>query len=127
VADELAKGGAIEPNLLATDLPLLPTVVAKNSFKAGFEKIWQNKWAARNDCRQTKHWFAAINKNASNNILTDFSRRQFSALVQLFTGHNYLHRHESLVHGTEADCRLCLEDEETSFHVMAECPALARI
>ena len=23
-------------------------------------------------------------------------------------------------------CRLCLEEEETSFHVMAECPALAR-
>ena len=24
-------------------------------------------------------------------------------------------------------CRLCLEDEETSFHIVAECPALASI
>jgi len=42
--------------------------------------------------------------------------------VQLFTGNNYLRQHESLVYGTEAECRLCLEDEETSFQVLVEQP-----
>ena len=48
-------------------------------------------------------------------------------MVQLITGHNYMKRHEALVNRTEdSECRLCLEDDETSFHIIAECPALAR-
>ena len=35
-------------------------------------------------------------------------------------------RHSALVNKDEdAECRLCMEDEETSFHIVAECPALA--
>ena len=26
---------------------------------------------------------------------------------------------------TDSECRLCMEDDETSIHIMAECPALA--
>ncbi len=46
-------------------------------------------------------------------------------MIQIITGHNWLRRHESLQNPeVEPDCRLCLEDEETSWHLMAECPAL---
>ena len=47
-------------------------------------------------------------------------------LVQIITGHNFLNRHKSIVDPDEdAYCRLCLEDEESSWHIVAECPALA--
>jgi hypothetical protein len=37
-----------------------------------------------------------------------------------------MNRHQALVDKTtDPLCRLCLEDEETSFHIIAECPALA--
>ena len=40
---------------------------------------------------------------------------------------NYLRRHAALVGDLEDDeCRLCMEGEESSFHLVAECPALAR-
>ena len=67
-----------------------------------------------------------ISKRQSFDILNQ-GRRGVSWLVQLITGHNFMKRHESLVNSDEDnECRLCLEDTETSFHVMAECPALAR-
>ena len=46
--------------------------------------------------------------------------------MQIITGHNFLKRHDSLVNkDDDNECRLCLEDTETSFHIVAECPALA--
>ena len=36
-------------------------------------------------------------------------------------------RHQALVDNTnDSECRYCMEDDETSFHVISECPALAR-
>ena len=50
-------------------------------------------------------------------------------LVQFLTGHNKLKRHKNLQNGVNDphSCRLCLEDEESSFHVIAECPATQSI
>ena len=46
--------------------------------------------------------------------------------MQFLRGHNKLKRHKNLQNGVEAlhSCRLCLEEEESSFHVIAECPAM---
>ena len=45
-----------------------------------------------------------------------------------FHFHNYLRYHQNLVYGeAEDECPLCLEDTETSWHVVWECPAIARI
>ncbi|KAJ8974960.1 hypothetical protein NQ317_008251 [Molorchus minor] len=43
----------------------------------------------------------------------------------LLTGHCHLSRHLQLI-GTAEDteCRWCLEDEDTSSHVLTECPAM---
>ena len=47
-------------------------------------------------------------------------------MVQLLTGHNYLNYHQSKVYpDTDDTCRLCMEDAETAWHVICECPALA--
>ena len=95
-------------------------------FRSRFSTKWQADWEKRADCRQTKLWFPYISKRLSFSLLA-LGRIELSKMIQLITGHNFLKRHEALVNKSEdADCRLCLEDEETSFHVIAECPALAR-
>ncbi len=49
-------------------------------------------------------------------------------MVQLITGHNFLQRHKVIVQeDVDPLCRSCGEDEETSHHVVAECPAFAAI
>ena len=52
-------------------------------------------------------------------------RNNLNRLVQFLTGHNKLKRHKNLQDGVidPHSCRLCLEEEESSFHVIAECPA----
>ena len=124
-ADELAKKGA-EGQRVCADAPNIPESMIKSRFRNIFDTHWQDKWAHRGDCRQTKQWMPRISRKISYNIL-GLGRKTVSWLVQLITGHNFMKRHESLVNGDEENmCRLCLEEEETSFHVMAECPALAR-
>ena len=78
------------------------------------EILWQG-W-------QTKIWFPKPDCKKSTHLLT---RNNLSRLVQFLTGHNKLKRHKNLQNGVNDpySCRLCLEEEESSFHVIAECPA----
>ena len=124
-ADAEAKRGALSVELLVEDRPAIPEAMVKMKFKLAFTKKWQEYWTNRPDCRQTKIWLPQIRPAISFELLKA-GRRKLSGLVQIITGHNFLRRHEALVRETgEAECRLCLEDEETSFHIVAECPALA--
>ena len=124
-ADELAKLGA-NPQTLCEDTPNIPESLIKMRFKRKFRSLWQEYWTNRHDCRQTKQWLPTINRSVSYEIL-GLQRRTLSWVVQLITGHNHMRRHEAIVNDEgERECRLCLEEEESSFHIMAECPALAR-
>ena len=125
MADERARKGAQDPALIPIDRPLIPDCMIKLRFKRGFNKLWQQYWLSRPDCRQTKLWMPEISKKHSFELLR-LTRKQLSVMVQLITGHNFMKRHEALVNSNDdSECRLCLEDDETSIHVIAECPALA--
>ena len=52
-------------------------------------------------------------------------RTKLGRIVQFLTGHNKLKRHKNIQDGVtdHHSCTLCHEDEESSFHVIAECPA----
>ncbi len=79
------------------------------------------------DCRQTKQWFPSICKKTSF-ILLWKGRKEFSERVQLITGNNILQRHKVIVQqDVDPLCRSSGEDEETSHHVVAKCPAFAAI
>ena len=125
-ADALAKERT-ELQQVCSDAPKIPESMVKMRFRQKFDQKWQESWMARGDCRQTKQWFPGLNKRRSFEIL-NLGRKTLSWVVQLITGHNFMRRHESLVlENDENECRLCLEDEETTLHIMAECPALARV
>ena len=61
------------------------------------------------------------------------SRKQWSKLVALTTGHNALKRHLFIcadpddLEAAPPTCDLCEEDDQTSAHYLGECPALAQL
>ena len=54
--------------------------------------------------------------------------RTYSDVVRTFTGHNNMNRHRSITgEADSAECRLCYEDEESSEHLLLDCPALSNV
>ena len=124
IADFLAKKGSSLGDGPTNILPT-PKVKQKNEINDYFHKKWSKAWKSYKEARQTKIWFPIPDKKKSLQLLKKM-RNNLSMLVQFFTGHNKLKRHKNLQNGVEDphSCRLCLEEEESSFHVIAECPAM---
>ena len=126
-ADNLAKIGASNLDGEHGPEPFIPVpnAVFNNFFKDRVTEMWSKQWLERIDCRQTKMFFPTPNKSVSARLVGQ-DRKTYSEVVQLITGHNYLNRHKNVIDRQDIpECRLCLEDEESSWHVVAECPALA--
>ena len=60
--------------------------------------------------------------------ITALDKADLRLLVGYLCGHHelryYLHK---IGLSQETDCRLCLEDDETTTHILCDCPALARL
>ena len=101
--------------------------VIKSLHCEGLERRWNEYWHSSTDCRQTKQWSPTICYYISFKILRK-GRKEFSEVVQLISGHNFLQRHKVIVQEDDDPlCRSCGEEEETSHHVVAECLAFAAI
>ena len=83
----------------------------------------QSKWPHFDSVYLLRGRFKPNSKKSQQ--LLNMSRKTLGKLVQFLTGHNKLKRHKNLQDGINDpySCRLCLEEEESSFHVIAECPA----
>ena len=47
-------------------------------------------------------------------------------MVHFISGHNHLRYHQLLTGKTiSVECRLCVEEAETAWHILCDCPALA--
>ncbi len=91
------------------------------------EKKWNKRWDTLNTCRQTKIWMPAVNKRKSK-LLINQDRTTLGLIVQMLTGHTRLNRHESLINPEEEpNCRYCLQEEETPWHVIGACPRLMNV
>ena len=126
IADELAKQGTHE--VQEGPEPFLPVSDSyhKDLIRRALESEWTKRWQSRKDCRQTKHWFPVVNSRKSVDIFQQ-SRVHLGWLIQFLTGHNFLRRHEALQNPTvNPTCRLCGEEEETSWHLATNCPACWR-
>jgi len=60
--------------------------------------------------------------------LLSFNRTQSRVVIGLLTGHNVLRRHlYKMGLSNNPTCRICATEEETSFHILCECEALASL
>ena len=87
--------------------------------------IWNKRWMKGNDSRQTRLFFERIDLSKSQKI-TKLDRTNIGRMIRAITGHDFRKRHEGLVRGVEAsNCRFCEREEETSSHIINDCPRLA--
>ena len=126
-ADFLAKKGSSIGHGHSDELQI-PKANQKKEISNYFKLKWTKTWNLYEQARQTKIWFPKPNSKKSS-VLLRLERDNLSKLVQFLTGHNKLMRHKNIQEGiSEPDsCRLCRQDEESSFHVIAECPAMQKI
>ncbi len=114
-ADELARKGSNTPFVGPDPFCALPAKTLYDPIKQ-----WENKrlliyWKSFTKLRQAKR---LINPYANKNILS-FSKRNLRILTGLLTGHCTLWNHMGkLGLSDQSICRLCLEEEESSEHVM---------
>ena len=93
---------------------------------------WEREWQATIECRQTRLFYPYLRPEKAWEMLNS-TRKIYSLLVQLETGHNFMARHQHIIdsnngiEGTSPVCRLCDTDEETSAHILAQCTALTEI
>ena len=79
----------------------------------------------------TQRWAGELTSgpNLSTRVwLLSFNRTQSRVVFGLLTGHNTLRRHLYIMGlSNNATCRKCGTEEETSFHILCECVALASL
>ncbi|XP_025994761.2 uncharacterized protein LOC113004738 [Solenopsis invicta] len=87
-------------------------------------EFWKNE--LRTKCRQAR---ALLGETPSEGLVGDIrslSRRNARLVVQILTGHGALNYHmHRLGRSNTAECRACEEEEETSLHILCDCPAYA--
>ena len=99
-------------------------------------------------CRQSKMWCPNGPRPGFAFDILRLPRLLCSQVIHFVTGHNFLRRHQAIIDSTElgyleqheglgedqefheamepiAKCSLCGQSEESSFHIMTECPRLA--
>jgi hypothetical protein len=92
MADLLAKRGTTLGTGPIEDLPI-PAVNLKNTIKTHLYQKWKTMWKNHTKFRQTKLWFAEPDRNMSRDNLQR-SKANLGQLVQFFTGHNNLIKHQ---------------------------------
>ena len=123
-ADYEAKLGTCNVHNLVHIAP--PLSWAKGKISQFYQKSWDERWTNLNEARQTKIWWPCTNRMRSKRIFM-LNRQDLGLSVQMIAGHNFLRRHEGLINpGADKSCRFCEEEEETSWHLIGECPSFWR-
>ena len=125
-ADELAKLGTTADGR-KINIPIPPSWY-KQQTDAELISRWTSRWKTEMPCRQTKLWCGGPRGHIiKRKDLLKLNRNNLGMMVQVITGHNSLQRHLGLCYSDEEPtCRQCCEEEETSWHLIAECPAWSR-
>ena len=121
----LAQRGALLPPSEPEPVLPIPKSHTSSVINEAVEKRWNHRWTHKTTtARQSRMFWPQIDKQKSNQLLL-CNRQEFGEVIRLFTGHNYLNRHQFLLQETDSEeCRLCHEDDETSEHLLCHCPAL---
>jgi hypothetical protein len=80
-------------------------------------------WTNIKTCRESKRFMEGPLIDQGDFLLS-LSKVNLQKLCGVLTGHCRLNKHLTLIKiKNDATCEACMEDDESSFHVLAECPA----
>ena len=123
IGNERADEGAKKGGLLETihHVSLLGSE-CKNKIEEYFYKQWETEWTDYKKARLTKLFYAKPDKHQAKYVLK-LGRFELSRFIKLITGHNGLFYFRSKIDSDiNPQCRFCLEDVETFYHLATECP-----
>ena len=116
----MAKEGGVSgiPGMIA-----VPVSEVKTSVKEYFYKIWEVQWNNYKGARMAKQFYDKPDSNQAKYILK-LGRLELSRILRLLCGHNGLFYFKSRIDpDINPECRFCLEDKETFYHLVTDCPA----
>ena len=124
LADQLAKKGSQNP-LRRPERPItVPASYWRSALKEAIEHQWSERFQKLPGLRQSKLWFGPVDRNKSKQLL-QLKRHELGEAIHVLTGHVHLRYHDHFVDKSASPiCRLCGAEDETSFHLVAECDAL---
>ena len=121
-ADMLAKTGCGTDNVVHVGRS---TASVRSQLKTHFAERWKKRWGKSKQCQQTRQMYPVPNKETKK--LLKLSKKRLNLLMQIATGHGLFKKHlAQWRRGMEETCSLCLETEETPWHILKRCPALER-
>lgn len=126
-ADELARKGA-EESLVGPE-PRLPIAhnITKGVISHSITAETNRRWRSSTGMRQSKIFIKGMDKKKTSKLM-GLSRENMRLVIEIITGHCRLNRHLTVI-GVKTDpiCPECTESEETSLHLLAECPMYSLI
>jgi hypothetical protein len=126
LADSAAKlGGLVDMRSNVKAYLSMPQAEVKSNLEAAIRECWAQRWKQDAGYRMTKQFLSKHDKMAGRRAC-NLSKSSLSRLIQLVTGHNFLSYFQSKLDSTiNPLCRLCEQTNETFFHLLTDCPALA--
>ena len=126
IADRLAKRGASQVMMGPKPSVPIQNNSIKNSIREWCKQKHQKTWSQQTDCRQTKWTNPQVGEWCKD--LMKLKTQDLRIGTQLLTGHANLQRHRYLMKLEESPtCPKCKENEETTIHLLTECPAFAKL
>ena len=149
-ADTMARRGRDDPGLPVPDSPKMAKATIKLKVEMAARRLWRMMWNMDPTCRQSKDWCPEGPRPQFAFEILRLPRPICSQLIHFVTGHNFLRRHQAIIESSElqrwelhedlgddadfheamepiASCSLCGRGEESSFHIMTECPILGTV
>ena len=126
IADRLAKRGNKEEIFGPEPHMPIGKRAEKTIWEENIRKAQIIRWRESPSCRQTKLFFQGIRRNETKYLLR-MSRIEIARTIGIITGHDLLNK-QSFRTGfvISPDCRYCEEEEETSVHLIGECPVFMK-
>jgi hypothetical protein len=103
----------------------LPKIISRDLIREAIRVQLKDEWLKDDRFKHTKHFYAQPDALKAKHLLK-FSKASVSRLVKIITGHNFLSYFQFQLDCTiNPLCRLCEQANETFYHFLTECDALA--
>jgi ribonuclease HI len=125
-ADRLAKQGASKSPTGPEPVLGIPCSLGGAAIKELMNNQFIRDWNGAPGMRQSKCLIVGPNPGYTGSLLK-LNRKDLKLVTEILTGHCHLNEHLTRIGvKDDSECRWCLEDEESSLHVITSCPAIVR-